>query len=150
MADDGRVRNGDLEALNKHISSLQTDEKLQNPEHHAGHYPDKGRIATDGAGRRVIFDNVNGHPKITDYEVDEVEKEDKPAGPGSYGKLVPGQNLFCAGNRTYSNRGRENYDRAFSGKDKDVIFDDPFGFWSKKEPQKVTDINQYKKGASKG
>jgi len=68
VADDGRIREGDLEALNRHISSKQTNERLQRPEHHVGHYPDQGRIAHDGAGRRIFFNNVNGMPRITHYE----------------------------------------------------------------------------------
>jgi hypothetical protein len=112
MPDDGKLRNGDLEGLNKHISSLQTPEKLQNPENHAGNYPDKGRIATDANGKMVMFDNVNGNPKITWYEGENAPKNEKKE-VGSYGRLVVGQNLICPGNAILSARGRDNFDRIF-------------------------------------
>jgi hypothetical protein len=68
MADDGRLREGDLEAINEHISNQQTNERLQNPEHHKGHYPNEGRMVQDAKGRRIIFDNEGGRPRIKWYE----------------------------------------------------------------------------------
>jgi len=41
------------------------------------------------------------------------------------------ENLICEGNRVYSEEGRNNFDRAFKGKDIPMNFDDKYGFWDR-------------------
>lgn len=56
-----RLREGDLEAIDRHISKHNRDVIK-------GHYPEKGRIVQDKQGRRVIYDVENGRPRIKAYE----------------------------------------------------------------------------------
>ena len=64
-----RLRNGDLEALNRHIDKHQRD-MPRSGKFPDGVYPEKGRVAQDEKGRRVTYDVVNGKPQIRHYEGD--------------------------------------------------------------------------------
>lgn len=56
----GRLRNADLEHINRHIDKHNRDYK--------GHYPTQGRQVKDEKGRMVRYDIVNGRPQIRSYD----------------------------------------------------------------------------------